>query len=364
MFFNFGHWALDGSAELAEAFGLVLPPPTPRNNTPVFRHVNLQSRQSVLDFHRYPHHTPRMGNRRRIWLIIFVIAVLGGTTWLILCSANHRLIEGKTEADWIKSINYSGDSAETDRWRALGPEGIRMLIKALNAGNGFFESRYPRFWGSLPPFLRKHLPTPVNGYPTRMCAACMLERLGPDAKSAVPALIQALKREKTGGVQENILNCFSYEKNILEGMDEDRADLLPELLRAMQSSEWGVRNDAALALACYTGQAETVSPVLLNALHDPDVHVRMAAAEALHQIAPRLAAKPEVVRVLTEIMKNPDDQVAYRAPELLGEMGKDASSAVPALIEYAHGTNALVADVAARALRRIDPAAAAQAGIK
>ncbi|EEF57459.1 HEAT repeat domain-containing protein, partial [Pedosphaera parvula] len=290
--------------------------------------------------------------------------LLVGLAWQILRAQSYRLIQGKTEAEWIKSITYRGESAETDQWRALGPQGIEMLVKALNAGNGPLESRYARIWPSLPDFLRHWLPVPVNSYSTRMCAINMLERLGPDAKSAIPEMVKALKREKTSGVRLSIIDCFSYERGLLRGRDREKNELLPEFIAAMQSPEWALRNNAALALAEYPERADVVVPVLMKTLNDSSVEVRMMAAKALHLVAPQTAAKPEVVEVIIGILKNPNDQIAYQAAQLLGDIGNAASAAIPALTESIHGTNRLVASTAERALKKIDPQAAAKAGVK
>ena len=58
----------------------------------------------------------------------------------------------------------------------------------------------------------------------------------------------------------------------------------------------------------------------------------------------------QVVPIVIEILKNPDDQVAYQAAQLLGEMGVEPALAVPALTQAAQSTNALVASTAKRAL--------------
>jgi len=305
-----------------------------------------------------------MKKRNRILLVGLLAVVLGGLGWLVVRSQSERLIQGKTEAAWIKSINYNGGSAETEQWRALGPVGIQMLIHALNAGNGPLESRYARLWPRLPPFIRSRLPTPVDSYPTRMCAVSMLNRLEPDAKSAVPALVKALKKEKTDGGRQSIIGCFSFEYGLLNGMEKEKAELLPDLIGAMQSSDWGIRNNAALALGCYSERAQVVTPVLLNATRDPVIHVRLAALMALSRVDPKTLAKPEVVQIVIDLLKGPDDQVGFEAALLLGQIGKESPLAVPALIESARGTNSLVAQTAARALKRIDPEAAAQAGVK
>jgi hypothetical protein len=70
------------------------------------------------------------------------------------------------------------------------------------------------------------------------------------------------------------------------------------------------------------------------------------------------AIKAGVIPVLIEILKNPDDQIAWQVPGILGDMGPKAASAVPALIASSHGSSRLVADAATRALQQIGPAAA------
>jgi HEAT repeat protein len=56
--------------------------------------------------------------------------------------------------------------------------------------------------------------------------------------------------------------------------------------------------------------------------------------------------------VVIEILRNPDDQVAWQAAHLLGELEAEPALAVPALAEAVQGTNALLASAAAWALGR------------
>jgi HEAT repeat protein len=107
-----------------------------------------------------------------------------------------------------------------------------------------------------------------------------------------------------------------------------------------------------------------VAPILLKAVNDSNADVRMVAASALQRVDPKTADKDEVIQALIGILKNPDDQIAYRAPAVLGKLGNAASAAVPALIEAARGTNRLVSSAAASALKKIDPNAAKEAGVK
>jgi HEAT repeat protein len=86
--------------------------------------------------------------------------------------------------------------------------------------------------------------------------------------------------------------------------------------------------------------------------------VRYYAICALGEIT----AEPErVVPILINALHDPDSQNQIRAVQALGQFGPDAELAVPALAEYfktSHSSAAL------DALKEIDPAAAAKAGVK
>ena len=93
-----------------------------------------------------------------------------------------------------------------------------------------------------------------------------------------------------------------------------------------------------------------VIPALTNALNDPMPQVRIVAAESLYRVAIDAVTTAGVVPVVIAVLRNPDDQIASRAAQLLGKMGKHPALTVPALIERVRGTNSLVASSAASAL--------------
>ena len=74
--------------------------------------------------------------------------------------------------------------------------------------------------------------------------------------------------------------------------EKDKAALLPELIRSMQANDMAERNNALVALQYYQNQKETVVPLILNALQDPDPRVRMMAARALDKIDPQNSGAP------------------------------------------------------------------------
>ena len=142
-------------------------------------------------------------------------------------------------------------------------------------------------------------------------------------------------------------------KQLPEVMSEkEKLARLPAFLVAMQDADSGIRNNAAVALRWYSGHAREVAPVLIKALHDPYIPARMQAAKALAAVDLQAGLNAGIVPTVIEILKDPDDQVAFQAAALLGEMGARPDLAVPALTVASQGTNSLVASTAKRALAR------------
>ncbi len=317
----------------------------------------------ALVFRRPPGHIAAMTTRFRFVLAILLFAVLGGIAWRVL-RPHEAVLRGKPESEWIKSIKYNGDDAQTQQWRELGPDGLRLLAGTLDRGR-LYRKTYrwimPRLPGVLSRPLSRRLPAPADAHSTRMCVIDLLSRLGKDAKPVEPAIARALD-DDDAGVRLSALGC--YESGLLEVIGEkDKAARLPAFLRAMQDSDWAIRNNAAVALWFYPGQTQVVVPVLITALRDSDIHVRLLAAKALVHMDLHAGIRAGVIPILINILKDRNDQVAYQAAGVLGDMGKEAASAVPDLIESSQGTNSLVADSAARALKKIGPVAAAGAKV-
>ncbi len=63
--------------------------------------------------------------------VVVATAVVLTTALSVVVVQKERLIQGKTESEWIKSIVYRGDYEQTRRWHSLRLKGIQMLSKAL-----------------------------------------------------------------------------------------------------------------------------------------------------------------------------------------------------------------------------------------
>lgn len=271
--------------------------------------------------------------------VVAAVGLLVTTGVTVVTVEQTRLVQGKTEDEWIKSIVYNGDDNQRHLWQSLGPRGTHMLIRALQTrpkDNSEEQVRTNRF--------------------IHMNAAdllCTLENYDGEKgyhadKSVLPELIQVLKTEKEDAVRGLELACF--EMPIRTMTEPQKAELFPELLRAMESPDANVRNNALVALPYYTNEADTVVPLLVHALQDTAPWVRLHAAGALNKIDPQTAAKSDVVRVLAGCLTN--QLTANEATFALGDLHREPELSVPALIQSLQGPESYVRGNSAVALAR------------
>jgi hypothetical protein len=111
------------------------------------------------------------------------------------------------------------------------------------------------------------------------------------------------------------------------------------------------------ALAFIGPSAKEAVPSLLDWATNAGYNVRALAMKALGEIH----AEPDrVVPVLINLVRDGQGEAA----EALAKFGPDAKLAVPALIELLNGESWHAKPYATNALKRIDPEAAAKAGVK
>jgi HEAT repeat protein len=107
----------------------------------------------------------------------------------------------------------------------------------------------------------------------RVMAAESLDRLGPPAKAAVPALARA-----TGKGDAEIRRAAI---RALTGIGTDAAPAIPDIAAALKFSDVRVRRAAAEALSQFGALAKPAESDLSQALNDEDAEVRRHAADAL-----------------------------------------------------------------------------------
>lgn len=249
-----------------------------------------------MDQNHYP-----MKHWKRVLLAgLLILIACGSALWLSI-RPRDPLFRGKPESHWIGHLSY-GDEEQVERWREFGPEGVHVLIRALDGADRPVDRLYRKVYRSLvrtvPRAAMDRLPSPRADLTrsTRMNVVQLLSRLSKDAKEAAPVMARAL-RDDDHSVRQLAITFFTAgedEHCLLNQMQAGaKRRLLPDFIRAMQDPNPGVRNNAAIALRYYPEEAETVVPVLVHALQDPVPKVRKVAAAALKAIDPTAAEKAE-----------------------------------------------------------------------
>jgi hypothetical protein len=291
-------------------------------------------------------------NRVRIAMAGLLVIAFAGLL-LAIFRARERTFRGKPESWWFTNITYFAQDDEVKQWRSYGPDGVNVLIRALEKGNAQLERTWANVWPRIPWRVRQKLPAPADFGSIRMRAASMLERLGPDAKAAVPALLHNLQVERQDGVRQVVLACFETPPQLSE---KETKQLFQEFVRATQSRDSGVRNNAIVALRPYTNRLDVVMPIMLQALHDPDASVRLTTAKMLNEIDHQAALKAGVTQITVNCLTNLNP-LAYSptrndAVLFLGELHIDAGISVPALVEALRDPDYYVRGNAAWSLER------------
>jgi HEAT repeat protein len=134
----------------------------------------------------------------------------------------------------------------------------------------------------------------------------------------------------------------------------DDSFLISVFTKAFNDRHVRVRRGAIYALKNIND--ESLIPIFIKALSDPDHTIRSNAIDALEEMEPAVAKA--AVPALENALKDTSAYIRERAAVLLGQMGREAGSAVPALSALLADSELAVVKSAADALRKIgDPSA-------
>jgi len=227
-----------------------------------------------------------------------------------------------------------------------------QLLDSLGKGGfaGFFAARALGNIGApaVPGLVKGiggHKAVPAN-------AARALGWIGPEAREAVPALLEQLKKNSSGIVRGRMALALAE-------IAPDDAGAITALAGALSDSYLDVRVSAAHALGKCGPPAAGAIPALEKACGDERREVKRAAALALGRIGK--AALPAIRKALA----SKDPYVRKYVARAIGELGKDAAGAIDALGSALSDENAEVRREAVWSLGLIGPDAKAVApGLK
>jgi HEAT repeat protein len=172
-------------------------------------------------------------------------------------------------------------------------------------------------------------------------AAQELGLIGRYAKSAVPALLEAMQAPGAP------VRVRAAEALVRIDPAQQQAGV-NGLIASLQDKRVEIRRAAAEALGHLGADAKPAVPALIEALKDADPEVRWIAVDALGHVG--ADAKP-AVPALVAALKDP--ALCSIAVDALGGIGAEAKDAAPSLAELLKGDNAQLRRMAAVALARI-----------
>ena len=177
--------------------------------------------------------------------------------------------------------------------------------------------------------------------------AIILGRIGPEAKAAVPALVEALNDENTVTRQEVLF--------ALASIGPEAKAAVPAIVGALQDPDMDVRYGACFALGKIGPAALEAKPELQKKLDSADQFLALSAAWALAQIdaaCPQTA--PKSVPLLIKALDSPELMVRLEAISALGCVGPLAKQAIDPLKKLAtEDDEPQVREAAAKALEAI-----------
>ena len=244
---------------------------------------------------------------------------------------------------------------------------VERLIRELQDSDSDIRSIAAVTLGEIGPEAKDAIPALIQllqdqdaeGF-ARANAALALGQIGERAEDAMSVLIQALRdqdkyvrRDAAGALEE-----IGSPRAIKAAKDRYRMvvtlgwigseDEIPALIQALQNEDKDVRVNAVVTLGQI--ESEDVVSVLMEALQDQDEWVRVNAAWTLGQRGERAV---DAVPILIRALRDQDEWVRYHAAMALGEIGESAADAVPALVHTLQDQDEWVRASAAMALGEI-----------
>jgi len=261
-----------------------------------------------------------MRKRVQIALAVLFVAIVGGIAWQLL-REREPVYQGRPLSAWLEQYGTNqwslGQNGELEKQaetaiRQIGTNALPMLLERLRA-------RDTRLKQVMMIWMQKQKLVHFNFKSANQChveAVAAYEVLGPLASAQVHSLIDVLSNDSSPVVRYGAASA-------LGDIGPEAKLAAPALCRATKDSNPTIRNNSFWALSRILPDPELTIPVLIAGLDDTDRTARENAAIAL------------------------------------GRYGQQAKAAVPALVRTLSTNRA-----AGFSLKKIDPQAAARAGVK
>ena len=323
--------------------------------------------------------------RRVVVVLLLVLFGLGlGFISYSGCRASRPVVyQGMPLRAWFSQLSTANPQARADAAaaiRAMGSNACPELISLLRTHDAWWRREIWSRGAKLPSETRDSVLANVHepdAFLIREAAARSLASLGPAARPAIPALVEAV-RDTQGQVAVEAADALGR-------IGGNTA--VPALVRNLKNWNGRIRLNALYALAQLGSEAKAAIPAVIPLLADEQARfpaayalARMAADGTLLETTRRGDEKSRaaaarglgimvalrrdlptetVVRALAAALSDNSIEVRVEAAQSLRLLGSDASPAVSALSECLNEQSALLREAAASALGAVGSSAAA-----
>ena len=273
--------------------------------------------------------------RKRVYIALAVVLVIlaGVITWQALrLREREPVYQGKGLRTWLSEARYESNWEARGRAEAairhVGTNAIPTLLEMLRQKDSPLASKLVPWWGRhiapmqpLPSFIRFPHWYRNNAQIQNSEAERGFEILGTNAQQTVTALMEVYEQNISHSTQD-------YAGGALSAIAVAAPSTVPSFLRWAASTNQSVR---VLAVS-----------VLSQGRHEPSL----------------------VVPALSKCLSDTNNVVRTLAAQGLGCYGAEARQAVPVLVPLLNDPYRFARVAATNALKKIDPEAAAKAGVK
>ncbi len=276
-----------------------------------------------------------------------------------LVNQADRLIEQ------VRTGRFADEAKAIDALAVIGPDArkaVPILMEILD------QSRISNFPVPVPDPLREQMA--LLGL--KSAAARALGRIGPDARVATSRLVQQLRAHDGSLTTE----CTLESCRALREIGPFAVEAVPVLHTLLEDRNENVRIAVARALLRIAPEnASTAHATLKQIEKDAGPWIDLLMSEAFTQMQvvvglweadqSRPCPAPKLIEVLRhkEVHAVQDEILKGCAAQLLGEIGPEAEDAIPALLDFMKVGTTHSQRTAALAIRKIDPEAAARLGL-
>src|SRR2546426_10288785 len=286
---------------------------------------------------------------------LFAAFALAGIVWAVSRNAifsDEPKYSGKTISSWFREM---GQAAEKKDWVAyrksedaikrMKGNAVPYLVRALHTKDSLFAKGFSVLWPKLPPAIQRQFRKPTPAWEIRDRALRLLAEIGPDAQSAFPEFIRALRDEE--------VNIRAHAAGSLHQLGPIDTNAIPALIDAVRhDKEEFVRDSAASSLGAIGPPAQAAIPALIELLKSQEDDSRVFALAALGKIG---RMEEVVVPALIASKKDNTAYVRGWASHVLVQIGSTNRFVPPALLQDLQISTNCFRARAAVALWQIDP---------